>query len=186
VEERGYGAVTVDDICEAAEVSRSTFFRYFGTKAAVFEADLLADKAWAEFAHETEFSLPRLRELLGTGYRAMDDAEFDQERRRTHLLQSVPELRAGFAQEALRPLNFALEYCSMMLRSDRDDPRVRRLAGAVFGALATIQLPTSEGTIELPADKYEAAAKFEAALDGLMGILVPEALLAHPDGAGTA
>jgi AcrR family transcriptional regulator len=33
--ERGYAAVTVDDIVEAAEVSRSTFFRYFGDKQEV-------------------------------------------------------------------------------------------------------------------------------------------------------
>lgn len=172
--------MTVDDICEAADVSRSTFFRYYGTKAAVFEADLLADKAWHEIARETEFSLPRLRALLGAGYRAMDDADFDQERRRIHLLQSVPELRASFAQEALRPLTFALEYCSRLLRSDRDDPRVRLLAGAVFGALATIQLPDSQGTIELPEDKFEAAEKFESALDGLINILTPSALQPRP------
>jgi hypothetical protein len=30
--ERGYDATTVDDICAAAEISRSTFFRYFPTK----------------------------------------------------------------------------------------------------------------------------------------------------------
>jgi AcrR family transcriptional regulator len=31
--ERGYGNVTVDDICERAEVARATFFRYFGSKS---------------------------------------------------------------------------------------------------------------------------------------------------------
>lgn len=31
-EERGYDATSIDDICRAAEVSRTTFFRYFPTK----------------------------------------------------------------------------------------------------------------------------------------------------------
>ena len=176
VEDRGYPAVSVDDICDAAEVSRSTFFRYYGTKAAVFEADLLADEATARLDGETEFSLPRLRALIAAGYRHMDDATFDQERRRVHLLQTVPELRASFAQEALRPLEFALDYCSRMLRRGREDPRVRLLGGAVFGALATIQLPDAQGTIELPATKDEAAERIEAALGGLADLLRPEAL----------
>lgn len=31
-EQRGYDATSIDDICRAAEVSRTTFFRYFPTK----------------------------------------------------------------------------------------------------------------------------------------------------------
>lgn len=34
--EKGYAATTVDDIATAADMSRSTFFRYFGSKEAVF------------------------------------------------------------------------------------------------------------------------------------------------------
>lgn len=175
VEQRGYQPVSVEDICQAAEVSRSTFFRYFGTKAAVFEADLVADRAMAQLGAETEFSLQRLRTLIGQGYRDMDDAEYDRERRRVYLLQTVPELRAGFAQEVVRPLSFTMEYCSRLLHADRDDAGVRRLAGVIFGVLATMQLPNSSGQIELPATKHEAATKVEAALDGLAEILRPDA-----------
>src|SRR5690606_24730285 len=31
--ERGYDSVSVDEICQRAEVGRATFFRYFGSKA---------------------------------------------------------------------------------------------------------------------------------------------------------
>jgi len=33
ISERGYDNVTVDDLCNEADVARATFFRYFGTKA---------------------------------------------------------------------------------------------------------------------------------------------------------
>ena len=36
--DRGYDAVTVEEICELAEVSRATFFRYYGTKAGLVTA----------------------------------------------------------------------------------------------------------------------------------------------------
>lgn len=38
VAERGLGAVRVEDVCELAEVSRSTFFRYFDSKEAALVA----------------------------------------------------------------------------------------------------------------------------------------------------
>lgn len=176
VEQNGYTAVSVEDICEAAEVSRSTFFRYYETKAAVFAADLLAQQFGTLVDTEKTYSLARLRTIIGAQYRTMDDAAYEQERRRVRLLQTIPELRARFAQEVLRPLEFTLDYCARMLHSDRDDPRVRLLAGAVFGALATMELPDSNGNYELPTTKEQAAAHFEAALDGLIAILKPHAL----------
>lgn len=39
IEERGYAATTVDDIADAANVSRRTFFRYFRSKDEVFIVD---------------------------------------------------------------------------------------------------------------------------------------------------
>lgn len=44
--EKGYAATSVDDIAEAAEVSRRTFFRYFGSKEGVLFAD--ADQSGEE------------------------------------------------------------------------------------------------------------------------------------------
>ena len=111
----------------------------------------------------------------------MDDTAYEQERLRVRLLQTIPELRASFAHEALRPLEFTLTYCAHILLSDRDDPRVRLLAGTIFGALATMQLPDSNGNYELPATKEEAAVRVEEAFDGLASILKPQALLPRHD-----
>jgi AcrR family transcriptional regulator len=38
--ERGYDAVTVDDVCDVVDVSSRTFFRYFGAKADLILAEL--------------------------------------------------------------------------------------------------------------------------------------------------
>lgn len=47
ISERGYEAVSVDDIAAAAQVSRSTFFNYFATKeAAVFDPDPRDAEEW--------------------------------------------------------------------------------------------------------------------------------------------
>jgi AcrR family transcriptional regulator len=43
--ERGFDATTADDIAEAAECSRSTLFRYFGTKEDILFGDVYAELA---------------------------------------------------------------------------------------------------------------------------------------------
>lgn len=80
VVEHGFESVRVDDICEAAEVSRSTFFRYFDSKEASYVAglhegrlDAIVDAVRAR--PETEGPL----EALVNGY--LDDAKGWQERR---------------------------------------------------------------------------------------------------------
>ena len=58
-ESEGYGAVTVEDIVDAAEVSRSTFFRYFGDKQeVVFAREVEVRREAAERAEHRELPAP--------------------------------------------------------------------------------------------------------------------------------
>jgi AcrR family transcriptional regulator len=184
VEARGYGNVSVEDICAEAEVSRSTFFRYFGTKTAVFEADMVEEVASEKWPDTDKSTLPGLLELIRATYTELTADEFDQERRRIVLLQTTPELRGSFANELVRPLAFLVSYVARMLDQPPDAQRVRTVAGAVFGALATMQLPDRDGIINLPASREEAVAKFEATFSDLLCVLDPEATAAefHPGG----
>jgi AcrR family transcriptional regulator len=53
--QHGYTATTVDQICEAAEIGKATFFRYFPTKASVLEE--LSDAVYSSLeAQLKEFS----------------------------------------------------------------------------------------------------------------------------------
>ena len=89
VEHRGYQNTSVEDVCEEAEVSRSTFFRYFGSKAAVFEADLIEELAAERWQDPSDHTLTGLCELICSTYRELSPEQFEQERRRIRLLQTA-------------------------------------------------------------------------------------------------
>jgi AcrR family transcriptional regulator len=104
--ERGFDAVTVNDIADRADVDPSTFYRHFGSKEAVIFSDLgdwtghLGDAVRAQPAE-----LPLL-ETMRTGIKNLAAnlmVDIDNERHRAKLTKSSPSVRAqGLAvREAL-------------------------------------------------------------------------------------
>jgi len=93
-ERQGYQATTVDQIAEMAEVSQSTFFRYFPSKEDVVLLDrydplLLA----ALVAQPAELSpIAALRRTLRSVLGGLPAEELERERQRAMLVVSVPEL----------------------------------------------------------------------------------------------
>lgn len=69
-ERRGYDQTSIDDICRAAEVSRTTFFRYFPTK----EAALMGALADVDGVLLDAFRATAAEEPAWTGIRASLDA----------------------------------------------------------------------------------------------------------------
>ena len=81
--EHGFEATTLDELCAAVEVSKTTFFRYFGGKEDVVLAPV--EDLWTEFLAELENHRPgdgtlleTLQEVLLTTLRRMPDEDWAQ------------------------------------------------------------------------------------------------------------
>jgi len=145
-ERQGYQATTVDQIAEMAEVSQSTFFRYFPSKEDVVLLDrydplLLA----ALVAQPAELSpIAALRRTLRSVLGGLPAEELERERQRAMLVVSVPELRARALDDltaSLQPFNEAVAE-----RTGRpvDDSAVRALTGAVLGVSISAMVTASQ------------------------------------------
>ena len=133
--ERGYEATTVDEIADAAEVSPSTFFRYFPTKEDVVLYDaldpVLLEAFEAQPAGLSPLSALRasMREVFG-GVPADVLAQQDE---RAALILSVPELRMRMLDEFARSMLLFAEVVAKRVGREPDDLAVRALVGAVVG-----------------------------------------------------
>jgi AcrR family transcriptional regulator len=168
IAERGYDGTTVEQIAEAAEVSPSTFFRYFPTKEDVILRDdydpILVEALLRQPPELAPIPALRaaLREVFGTVYAEARDELY----RRTRLQMDVPALRARLMQQQLE--TFQTFAGAMAARTGREptDPDVRAFAGAFMGVAmaAVMQWMESGGKDELP-DLIDAAlARLETGL----------------------
>ena len=167
-ERQGYQATTVDQIAEMAEVSQSTFFRYFPSKEDVVLLDrydplLLA----ALVAQPAELSpIAALRRTLRSVLGGLPAEELERERQRAMLVVSVPELRARALDDLTASLQPFREAVAVRTGRPVDDSAVRALTGAVLGvsisAMVTASQDPSADWIEL---MDTGLAHLEAGLD---------------------
>ena len=94
--EQGYSQTTVEQIAEAAEVSPSTFFRYFPAKEDVVLQDDFDPIAIAKFEALPPGMHPvaALRAAIRETFAEVPAWQIEQWRELTRLTMSVPELRA--------------------------------------------------------------------------------------------
>jgi AcrR family transcriptional regulator len=133
--ERGYQATTVEQIAAAAEVSPSTFFRYFPTKEDVVLYDAL-DPVLLEAWRAQPAQLSAIQALRGAMRQVFADlpvGELALQQDRDRLIRSVPELRARMLDEFAKNLSLFAEIVAERVGRRPDDPAVRTLAGAVIG-----------------------------------------------------
>ena len=133
----GYAETSVEQIAAAAEVSPSTFFRYFATKDDVVLADFLDERVLEQVVQAPSGLSPlgALRHALvelGTG---MSAEELQLEQLRNDLIRTIPELRRGMISEMLRPMRLLAEALGRRLGRPADDPDLTMFAGAAIGAL---------------------------------------------------
>ncbi|MGH2806161.1 MAG: TetR family transcriptional regulator [Actinomycetota bacterium] len=134
--ERGFAATSVDDIAATASVSRSTFFRYFGSKEAVVFAALDARGealARAILARPpTETPLRAFEEALIDSNAAMEDAEDERlVRDRDRVVQADPELQMRSRELTLRWQSRLAT--TLAQRDGHDVPRPEQLLTAAVG-----------------------------------------------------
>jgi AcrR family transcriptional regulator len=141
--EQGYQATTVEQIAAAAEVSPSTFFRYFPTKEdVVLQDDMDTRMVEALAGQPAELSpIAAVRGAMRETWRSFTPAEWEQLREGGRLSQEVPEIRARTMNEFARLINAFAEAIASRVGRPPDDVRVRVLAGAIIGVLMSVFLP---------------------------------------------
>ena len=141
--EQGYHATTVEQIAAAAEVSPSTFFRYFPTKEDV----VLQDDMEPLLAEAIEHQPPELgvvaavRASLRTVISHLDKEQWDRIRQQAELSMTTPEVRARAMDDFARTLGVMAEVVARRTGLSPDDLRVRTAAGAIFGAILSATAP---------------------------------------------
>jgi AcrR family transcriptional regulator len=153
--ERGYDATTVEQICAAAEISPSTFFRYFPTKEDVVIEDEY-DPIMAEVFRAQPPELSPIQALRAV-FRDIFPAVYERERQalvtRTRMMFEVPALRARMF-DSLRTGTLAVlsELVAERTGRSEDDARVQAFSWAVMGVLQSAMYAwlDSGGTIDLP------------------------------------
>jgi AcrR family transcriptional regulator len=135
-EEQGYAATTIDQIAEAADVSQSTFFRYFPTKEAVVltdDFDPMIVATMRDMPSEVE-PVEAIRRSIHEVFVQLTPHDWEQERRRQRLFQQVPELRARAMQQLTDTVALLAEVVAERAGLPAGNFSTRVLAGAVIGA----------------------------------------------------
>jgi AcrR family transcriptional regulator len=141
IDENGYANTTVEQIADAADISPSTFFRYFPSKESVLITDDL-DQVTIQALAQQPYDLPSMqafRRALEVTLATVSEAEWRFERTRQRVVFSIPELKTAQFDLYHRTLAFLAAAECHRIGRDADDFEVRIWAGAVAGGLmATI------------------------------------------------
>ena len=144
--EQGYEQTTIEQIADAAEVSPSTFFRYFPTKEDVVLYDAFDPLMVEAFrAQPRELSLIQaMRRATHEVFSDVSDEEMTQMRERFTLTMVVPELRAAVIDQFLGTGQLLVGMIAERLGKRPDDFEVRTFSGAVLGVMLASIAPMFE------------------------------------------
>lgn len=136
--EQGYDGTTVEQIAAAAEISPSTFFRYYPTKEDVVLTDEYDPIIAAVFREQPPDRTPieALRAALGEILSQLTEDDLPTTRTRLRLIADIPALRArlfGAIQEDTHAI--LVELAAERSGRRRDDAEVEAFTWAVLGVL---------------------------------------------------
>jgi AcrR family transcriptional regulator len=160
--EQSYEATTVEQIAEAAEVSQSTFFRYFPTKEDVVLQDDFDDAFVETFrAQPTELTpIQALRQALRSVIGTLTPREMEEQEERLQLSREVPELRAARLDDLIRTMRLIAAIVGERMGRGPEDPAVRAFAGAVIGAAMAAMLCGDECSAAETFQQFDDAMAF--------------------------
>ena len=136
---QGYDRTTIEQIALAAEISPSTFFRYFPTKEDIvmydaFDETKVVDLMVGQPADLTPVAaLRRTVAILVAALPAADAEDLLAERQA--LTREVPQLRGRMLDDFVHGIDILSRGFAKRVGRTADDPAVRTLAGAVTGVL---------------------------------------------------
>jgi AcrR family transcriptional regulator len=143
---QGYESTTIQQIAAEAEVSESTFFRYFPTKEDVilrddldpiFEAALRAQPAALSTIQAVRGAF---REMFGV----LSGNELSDQRERIQFVMAVPELRSRVIDSFFSGIEQTASALAERTGRKPDDFAVRVVAGAIIGASMTVILAIAD------------------------------------------
>lgn len=163
--EQGYSATTVDQIAEAADVSPSTFFRYFPTKEDVVLQDDVDVLTLGSF-YEQPADLPLVsafRAAARQAFASLSPEELATMRETSGLILTVPELRARAMDEYSGTIAAVAEAAAARSGRAPDDFAVRIAAGAIVGVIMAATMPWTDWASE-PGSAMDMFDRVDAAL----------------------
>lgn len=165
--ELGYNGTTVEQIAEAAEISPSTFFRYFPTKEDVVLSDNYDPLIIAAFEEQPADLTPlqAVRSAIRMVMSDISQEELSAMRERSHLIMTIPELRGAMLNGFIGTLQMFAEIVGKRVGRSPDDLGVRTLAGAIIGVNISIMLYyVDDPNADIISLLDEALGKLEAGL----------------------
>lgn len=139
--ERGYAATTVEEIAEAAEVSPSTFFRYFPSKEDLVLTDDYDPLIVQAFRSQPKGlgAIAATRASLREVFAGLGDEELADMRERAELALSVPELRAATLDQFAQTIRQITDLVAEQVGGSAESFAVQTLAGAILGVMISAE-----------------------------------------------
>lgn len=138
--EKGYEATTIEQIIEAAEVSETTFFRYFPAKEDLVLRDEYDPVITQMYQDQPPDMSPvqAMRATFAAMLGGMTAEQRAEQKERVALCLSVPALRAAMLDQLSRNMQLLADAIGARAGRSPDEFIVRSIAGAFLGVMMAV------------------------------------------------